>query len=61
MWIYKTESAIISSLFPVPVNRFRTASSNIASQRVAHRVRFKLVWVCAFRGQFNGILTGPAE
>ncbi|MDR1204783.1 MAG: GNAT family N-acetyltransferase [Peptococcaceae bacterium] len=38
---------------------YGTASSNVASQRVAYRAGFKPAWVCAFRGRFNGVLTGP--
>ena len=36
---------------------YGTASSNIASQRVAHRAGFQSAWVCAYRGRFDGILT----
>lgn len=36
---------------------YGTASSNIASQRVAHRAGFQPAWVCAYRGRFDGILT----
>lgn len=36
---------------------YGTASSNIASQRVAHRAGFQPAWVCVYRGRFDGILT----
>jgi GNAT superfamily N-acetyltransferase len=38
---------------------YGTASSNIASQRVAHRAGFKPAWVCAYRGRFENVLTSP--
>jgi len=38
---------------------YGTASSNVASQRVAHRAGFRLAWVCAYRGVFGGQLTAP--
>lgn len=34
---------------------YGTASSNIASQRVAHHAGYFPVWVCAYKGRFNGI------
>jgi GNAT superfamily N-acetyltransferase len=37
---------------------YGTASSNIASQRVAHRAGFRPAWVCAYKGRFDG-LGGP--
>ena len=33
------------------------ASSNIESQRVAHRAGFKPAWICAYRGRFDNMLT----
>jgi len=33
---------------------YGTASSNIASQRVAHRARYYPAWVCAYKGNFEG-------
>ncbi len=36
---------------------YGTASSNLASQSVAHRAGFKPAWVCAYRGLFDGVLT----
>lgn len=36
---------------------YGTASSNLASQRVAHRAGYKPVWVCAYRGKFDEMLT----
>ena len=38
---------------------YGTASSNVASQRVAHRAGFRLAWVCAYRGVFGGLMTAP--
>ena len=33
---------------------YGTASSNIASQRVAHRAGFEPAWMCAYQGRFDG-------
>lgn len=33
---------------------YGTATSNIPSQRVAHRAGYTPAWVCAYRGQFEG-------
>lgn len=33
---------------------YGTASSNIASQRVAHRAGYSPAWVCAYKGRFDG-------
>jgi len=38
---------------------YGTASSNVASQRVAYRAGFKPAWVCAYRGRFDDVLTSP--
>jgi GNAT superfamily N-acetyltransferase len=34
---------------------YGTASSNLASQRVAHRAGYLPAWVCAYRGRFKGL------
>lgn len=34
---------------------YGTASTNIASQRVAHRAGYCPAWVCAYRGVFDGL------
>jgi len=33
---------------------YGTASSNIASQRVAHRAGYSPAWVCVYKGKFDG-------
>lgn len=38
---------------------YGTASSNIASQRVAHRVGYYPAWVCAYKGRFAGLELSP--
>jgi GNAT superfamily N-acetyltransferase len=38
---------------------YGTASSNIASQRVAHRTGYYPAWVCAYRGKFDGAECSP--
>ena len=38
---------------------YGTASSNVASQRVAFRAGFKPAWLCIYRGIFDGVLTSP--
>lgn len=38
---------------------YGTASSNIASQRVAHRAGFYPAWVCAYKGNFDGLQLSP--
>ena len=38
---------------------YGTASSNLASQRVAHRAGFAPAWACAYRGAFDAVLTAP--
>jgi GNAT superfamily N-acetyltransferase len=40
---------------------YGTASSNIASQRVAHRAGYSPAWVCAYRGQFDGMEVSPTS
>ena len=38
---------------------YGTASSNIASQRVAHRAGYFPSWVCAYKGKFDGLELFP--
>jgi predicted GNAT family acetyltransferase len=38
---------------------YGAATSNVASQRTAHRAGFKPAWVCAYRGRFGDALTEP--
>ena len=38
---------------------YGTASSNIASQRVAHRAGYYPAWVCAYKGKFDGLECSP--
>jgi GNAT superfamily N-acetyltransferase len=38
---------------------YGTASSNIASQRVAHRAGYDPAWVCAYKGLFDGRVLQP--
>jgi GNAT superfamily N-acetyltransferase len=40
---------------------YGTASSNIASQRVAHRSGYYPAWVCAYRGKFDGLECSPTS
>lgn len=40
---------------------YGTASSNIASQRVAHRAGYFPVWVCAYKGKFDGLECSPTS
>jgi GNAT superfamily N-acetyltransferase len=40
---------------------FGTASSNIASQRVAHRAGYFPAWVCAYKGKFDGLECSPTS
>jgi GNAT superfamily N-acetyltransferase len=40
---------------------YGTASSNIASQRTAHRAGLFPAWTCAWKGLFNGQLTEPTS
>ncbi len=40
---------------------YGTASSNIASQRVAHRAGYLPAWVCAYHGRFVGLDTSPTS
>jgi len=40
---------------------YETASSNIASQRVAHRAGFYPAWMCAYSGRFGGLETLPTD
>jgi len=39
---------------------YTTSVSNIASQRVAHRVGYSPAWACAYKGKFEGFETAPA-
>jgi len=34
---------------------YGTASSNMASQRVAYRAGYEPAWMCAYEGRFNGL------
>lgn len=38
---------------------YSTACSNISSQRVAHRAGYFPAWVCAYKGQFDGMELPP--
>ena len=40
---------------------YGTASSNIASQRVAHRAGYYPAWVCAYKGKFDGLELSPTS
>ena len=40
---------------------YGTASSNIASQRVAHRAGYYPAWVCAYQGKFDGMALSPTS
>ena len=40
---------------------YGTASSNIASQRVAHRAGYLPAWMCAYHGKFDGQKTSPLQ
>ena len=40
---------------------YGTSSSNIASQKVAHRAGLKPAWACTWRGLFDGQLTEPTS
>ncbi len=40
---------------------YGTASSNIASQRVAHRAGYYPAWVCAYKGNFDGFELMPTS
>jgi len=40
---------------------YGTASSNIASQRVAHRAGFYPAWCCAYKGKFDGFELSPTN
>ena len=40
---------------------YGTASSNVASQRVAHRAGFLPIWICAYRGRFEGMDVSPTS
>ena len=40
---------------------YGTGSSNIASQRTAHRAGFQPAWACTYRGRFENILTEPSS
>ncbi|HML48094.1 MAG TPA: GNAT family N-acetyltransferase [Clostridia bacterium] len=40
---------------------YGTASSNIASQRVAHRAGYLPAWVCAYRGRFDDLELLPTS
>lgn len=40
---------------------YGTASSNIASQRVAHRAGYCPAWVCAYKGKFDGLELSPTS
>jgi len=38
---------------------YGTGTSNIASQRVAHRVGYHPAWVCVYKGRFDGLDLSP--
>lgn len=38
---------------------YGTASSNLASQRVAHRAGYGPAWICAYQGRFEGLEVLP--
>lgn len=38
---------------------YGTSTSNVASQRVAHRAGYRIAWTCTYRAQFGDVLTGP--
>ena len=40
---------------------YGTASSNIASQRVAHRAGFYPAWICVYKGRFEGFEFFPTS
>lgn len=40
---------------------YGAATSNIASQRVAHRAGFRPAWACIYRGRFGDVLTEPTS
>jgi GNAT superfamily N-acetyltransferase len=40
---------------------YGTSSSNIASQRVAHRAGYYPAWVCAYKGRFDGLDLSPTS
>jgi GNAT superfamily N-acetyltransferase len=40
---------------------YGAATSNIASQRVAHRAGFCPAWACVYRGRFDDVLTEPTS
>lgn len=40
---------------------YGTASSNIASQRVAHRAGYCPAWICAYQGSFDGCSTSATS
>ena len=38
---------------------YGTSSSNVASQRVAHRAGYYPAWMCAYKGKFDGLELSP--
>jgi len=40
---------------------YGTGTSNIASQRVAHRVGYYPAWVCVYKGKFDGLEISPTS
>ena len=40
---------------------YGTGTSNIASQRVAHRVGYYPAWVCVYKGRFDGLDVSPTS
>ena len=54
-----TNKLMIEILERGKVPYYGTASSNVASQRVAVRAGFKPAWVCVYRGRFDDALTSP--